>query len=85
MTDAGLYEGWTYFDGCAVCPRCNAFIPCGNDIPSILAAIPGHDCRADPGTGHYLRPPDVPAEGWYWIEADGTRKPVSGQFGLPLP
>lgn len=45
MADAGSYEGWIHDDGCAVCPRCNAFITCEPDIPSILAAADGHECQ----------------------------------------
>jgi hypothetical protein len=63
---------WVYFDGCVICPRCNQFIPCAADLRSIAAAPAGHDCWAEPGTGHYLKPPEAPAEGWYWREPDGT-------------
>lgn len=81
-----MYEGWIYHDGCVVCPRCNAFISCDPDIPSMLSAIPGHDCHANPGSGLYLRIPDVPADGWYWMEQDGTvRKLNDDPPRLPLP
>jgi hypothetical protein len=76
--------GWSYCDGCIVCGRCNKFISCDNDVASILAAIPGHDCHADLGTGLYLRPPDVPEEGWYWAEPDGGYRRIACRGGLPL-
>lgn len=75
---------WQHYDNCVICPRCNAYVFCeDNDLDSILAAIPGHDCRADPGSGHYLRPPDVGAEGWYWAEPDGSYVKITGQGGRP--
>jgi hypothetical protein len=78
------YAGWVHYDGNVSCPRCNKHIPCDDEVPSILAAIPGHDCYTDPGMGHYLHPPEVPENGWYWAEADGTKRRISGQGGLPL-
>jgi hypothetical protein len=65
------YHGWSYFDGCAICGRCNKWLPCDNDVPSILAAAASHDCWTDPGTGWYLRPPEVPEPGVFWRGADG--------------
>ena len=75
---------WSHHDGCAVCPRCNKFVPCEDDLAAIAAAAAGHDCQADPGTGHYLRPPDVAEAGWYWAEPDGTYTATTGRFGRPV-
>jgi hypothetical protein len=77
-------DRWVHSDGCVICPRCNKFIPCDNDLASILTAIPGHSCETDPGTGLYLRPPEVPAEGWYWAEPDGSYRETTGRFGRPV-
>jgi hypothetical protein len=72
------YGRWVHFDGCVICPRCNRFIPCEDDLRSIAAAPAGHDCETEPGTGWYLRQPEAPADGWYWREPDGTLTPIPG-------
>lgn len=76
-------ERWVFADGCAVCPRCNAFVPCENSVGAVLAVAEGHDCRVSPGTGLYVRPPGVAVAGWYWAEDDGSWTLLSGQGGLP--
>lgn len=70
------WDAWSYFDGCAVCPRCGEFVPCENVIGPIIAAAAGHVCEPGPASGLYLRPPDVEVEGWYYAEADGTHTPA---------
>jgi hypothetical protein len=77
--------GWHYSDDCVICPRCNAWIPCDNDLPSILAAPAGHDCYQNPGTGWYLTRPEAPAPGWYWREPDGTLTRIARQGMTPAP
>ena len=47
------YEGWAYYDGCAVCPHCNEFIPVqGETIPDVLRAIDAHSCEASAVEAH---------------------------------
>ena len=83
MTTPAPLDGWVYADGCVWCPRCNRAFSCDPYIPSIVAAPAGHRCEDDPGTGHYLRIPEVPADGWYWREPDGSLTRITGKFGRP--
>jgi hypothetical protein len=48
-----------------------------------VAAPAGHRCEDHPGTGHYLRVPEVPVTGWYWREPDGSLTRTTGKFGRP--
>jgi uncharacterized protein YbaR (Trm112 family) len=79
------YAGWSHFDGNMICGRCNKWIPCDDDLPSILAAPAGHDCYQDPGAGWYLKPPEVPAAGRYWQEPDGILTPLTDGRLTPDP